>query len=274
MKNKIANWKDSRIILTPARTLRQYTQTYNPDDARMTHEPIKVDYKKTREESKSRITSHTEQIMKPSETLRTVETHNGINDTGVEEFIKSVEIARTRVSDTASLLRMIVTEKITNRAKQSIQFCQITTYEELYKTLRTRVSIPITVSGNRNKMQNIKQGTNETVQSYSNRFRQALNELEYAVQAKHSNPITRNIALEEENKEAIRFYIYNLRTDLAQYIIPMRPTPLIEPQQEASNMKIWLKETSTKIVTHQPSHRPAINKGPIRTSHTPTPNFL
>ena len=67
--------------------------------ARMTHEPVKVDYKKTREESKSRITSHTEQIIKPLEPLRTLETLNGINDTGVKEFIKSVRFART--SDTA-----------------------------------------------------------------------------------------------------------------------------------------------------------------------------
>ena len=106
----------------------------------MTHEPVKVDYKKTREEPKSRITSHTEQIMKPAEALRTVETLNGINDTGVEEFIKSVRFARTRVSDTASLLHMILTEKVTDRAKQSIRFCQITSYEELYETLRTQVS--------------------------------------------------------------------------------------------------------------------------------------
>ncbi|KAK9296900.1 hypothetical protein QLX08_009210 [Tetragonisca angustula] len=205
----------------------------------MTHEPVKIDYKKTREESKSRIISHTEQIMKPLEALRTVETLNGINNTGVEEFINSVGFARTRVSDTASLLRMILTEKIIDRAKQSIRFCQITSYEELYEALRTQVSIPTIVSGSRNKMQNTKQGTNETVQSYSNRFRQALNELEYAVQAKHSNPIARNIALEEENNEAVRFYIHNLRTDLVQYIIPMRPTSLIEAQQEASNMEIW-----------------------------------
>ena len=144
--------------------------THHQYTARMTHEPVKVDYKKTREEPKSRITSHTEQIMKPAEALRTVETLNGINDTGVEEFIKSVRFARTRVSDTASLLHMILTEKVTDRAKQSIRFCQITLYEELYETLRTEVSIPTTVSGSKNKMQNTKQGTNETVESYSNRL--------------------------------------------------------------------------------------------------------
>ena len=95
-----------------------------------------------------------------------------------------------------------------------------------------------------------------------------MNELEYAVQAKHSNPIARDITLEEENNEAVRFYIHNLRTDLAQYIIPMRPTSLIEAQQEASNMEIWLKETAIRRMTHQPIHRPAINKGVIRT-HQP-----
>ena len=98
-----------------------------------------------------------------------------------------------------------------------------------------------------------------------------MNKLKYAVQAKHSNPIARNITL-EENNEAIRFYIHNLRKDLAQYIIPMRSTSFIEVQQEASNLEIWLKETATKRVTYQPS--PAINKGLIRTHQPCSPSKL
>ncbi|KAK1118221.1 hypothetical protein K0M31_015266 [Melipona bicolor] len=45
---------------------------------------------------------------KPSEALHTVETLNGINDARMEELIKSVRFARIRVSDAASLLRMIL----------------------------------------------------------------------------------------------------------------------------------------------------------------------
>ncbi|KAK1138156.1 hypothetical protein K0M31_002637 [Melipona bicolor] len=45
---------------------------------------------------------------------------------------------------------------------------------------------------------------------------QALNELEYAIQAQHANPIARGIwPTEQENAEAIKFYINNLRPDLA-----------------------------------------------------------
>lgn len=151
-----------------------------------------------------------------------LENLNGINDIGVEEFIKSVKLARTRVNDQTILLRMIIAEKITDRAKQSIRFCSISSFEELFSALRTHVSIPNTISGSRNKLQNIRQGNNETVQSYSNRFRQALNELEYSIQAKYGNPIARNLALEQENAEAIKFYIHNLRPDLAYCIMAMR----------------------------------------------------
>ncbi|KAK1132223.1 hypothetical protein K0M31_016345 [Melipona bicolor] len=209
------------------------------------------------EPTERRETTYNEPTMKPSEALRTVKTLNGINHFQMEEFIESVRFARTRVSDTASLLRMILTKKITDRAKQSIRFCRITSYEELYATLRTQVSpIPSTVSGSRNKMQNIKQGIHETVQSYSNRFRQALNELEYAVKAKHSNPTARNLILKEENAEAVRFYICNLRIDLARCMIAMRPTSLIEAQQKASDMEISLQEITTRRLTYQPNHRP------------------
>lgn len=181
--------------------------------------------------------------LKPSEALRTVETLNGRNDIGVEEFIKSVRFARSRTNDQETLLRMILTERITDFAKQSFRFCQIHGYEELYEALRTQVSLPSTVSGSRNKMQTIRQGISESVQSYTNRFRQALSELEYAIQAKHRNPVARSIALEEENIEAVRLYTHNLKREISQYVIPMRLKSLIEAQQEAINMEVWCKES-------------------------------
>lgn len=143
-----------------------------------------------------------------NETFRSITyRENGINNTRVEEFIES------KIRTYQSKWHRFPTthdsnEEITDRAKQSIRFYQITSYEELYATLRTQVSpIPSTISGSRNKMQNIKQGIHETAQSYSNRFRQALNELEYAIKAKHSNSTARNLILKEENAEAVRFYV-------------------------------------------------------------------
>ncbi|OAD55611.1 hypothetical protein WN48_04487 [Eufriesea mexicana] len=119
----------------------------------------------------------------------------------IEEFIKTVRFARSRTFDPTLLLRMILTEKIIDHAKQSIRFCQINSYEELYDVLGTQLSVSTTVPGSRSKMQQVRQGINESVQSYTIRFRRALRELEYAVQAKHRNTTARNLALEEETTE-------------------------------------------------------------------------
>ncbi|KAK1123338.1 hypothetical protein K0M31_008956 [Melipona bicolor] len=125
--------------------------------------------KSTREDSVSKSTRE-DSILKPTDALRMIENLNGVNDIGVEEFIRSIKLARTRVKDQTIFLRMIITEKITDRAKQCIRFCQISSFEELFLALRTQVSIPNTVSGSRNKMQVTRQSNNETVQAYSNRF--------------------------------------------------------------------------------------------------------
>lgn len=208
--------------------------------------------------------THENSILKATEALKMIENLNGINDIGVEEFIKSVKLARTRVSDKIILLRMIIVEKITDRAKQSIRFCEITSYDELFSALRTQVSIPNTVSGSRNKMQNIRQNPNETVQQYSNRFKQALNELEYAIQAQHSNPIARNLALEHEKNEAIKFYIHNLRPDLAYCIMAMQPQNLLEAHQKAIDTDIWINE-----MNHRKLNYKSFNTVPKRTDHRP-----
>ncbi|KAK1118219.1 hypothetical protein K0M31_015264 [Melipona bicolor] len=241
-KMELAHEKQLNEFKNLARDLRTYayTETIYTDPAfeitddettqcsdnptrRNTHTQ-KTHTQKIKQDSANRKkTTREDSTLKATDALRMIENLNGINDIGVEEFIKSVKLAKTRLNDEISLLRMIIAEKITDRAKQSIRFCTITSYDELFSALRTQVSIPNTVSGSRNRMQNIRQNSNETVQSYSNRFKQALNELEYAIQAKHTNPIARNLALKQENAEAIKFYIHNLRPDLAYCIMAMQP---------------------------------------------------
>ncbi|KAK1123278.1 hypothetical protein K0M31_008903 [Melipona bicolor] len=277
-KLEIANEKQNTEFKNLAQELKTYaySETIHTDlapeitDDETTHYTVRTTQKARNKESHREPTEQREIIrrdsmLKPTDALRMIENLNGINDIGVEEFIKSVKLARTRVNDQIPLLRMIITEKITDRAKQSIRFCQITSYEELFAILRTQVSIPTTVSGSRNKMQHIRQRTNETVQSYSNRFKQALkNELEYAIQAKHANPIARNLALEEENTEAVRFYVHNLQPDLVYCILRIRPATLIEAQQEVSDMEIWLQETAHRRTNYRnfntPTHK--INNSP------------
>ncbi|KOX73200.1 hypothetical protein WN51_01791 [Melipona quadrifasciata] len=85
-------------------------------------------------------------------------------------------------------------------------------------------------------MQNIRQGNNETVQSYANRFKQAL----------QTNPIARNLALEQERTEAIKFFVYNLRPELAYCTLPMRPSTLLEAQQYAIDTDVWIQETAMR----------------------------
>lgn len=148
--------------------------------------------------------------LKLTDALLTVETLYEKDDIGVEEFIKSVRFARGRVSDQDSLLNMIIAQKISGHAKRSIRFCHICCYEELYEALRSQVSIPISKASSRTKLQSIRQGITETVQSPISRFKYTVSELEYAIQDEHSNPTTRNIILEQENKEAVKFYIHNL----------------------------------------------------------------
>lgn len=109
---------------------------------------------------------HANYMLIPSEALRTMESLNGRNDTGVEKFIKSIKFTRTRNDDKESLLHMILTKKIIENAKQNIRFCQISNYDNLYKALYTQLSTLSTVSESRNKMQSIKQSTTESVQSY------------------------------------------------------------------------------------------------------------
>ena len=85
------------------------------------------------------------------------------------------------------------------------------------------------------------------VQSYTSRFKQTLSELEYPIQDEHSNPTTRNIILEQENKEAVKFYVHNFHREIAQYIIPMKPKTLIRVQQEAMEIEIWTKESKPHV---------------------------
>ena len=65
----------------------------------------------------------------------------------------------------------------------------------------------------RTKLENCRQNS-DTVQIYNERFRQALNELNYAVQAEHHNKTARKIALQIEERASIKKYIMNLRDEI------------------------------------------------------------
>nr|XP_034194820.1 uncharacterized protein LOC117611039 [Osmia lignaria] len=197
------------------------------------------------------------ELMKAVDAIRTIETLRGRDDVGVEDFIKSVRYARSNCSEKTLLLKLILIEKITENAKRSIRYTSIETYKELYEVLRQNVSIPNTVSSCRNKLQQIRQGATETVQSYNLRFRQQLNELIYAVQNKHQNPISRRIAIEEEETEATRTYVLNLRRDIGMLVIPSKPKLLMEAQTMAADMELWTRDANRAMERRQvPSRIP------------------
>ena len=95
----------------------------------------------------------------------------------VEDFIKKVQLAKNFCSEPALLLQLILAGKILDQAERSIRYTKIDTYSELFEALRTQVSILVTVNGCRDRLRSTKQGPTESVQAFSNRFRQSHSEL-------------------------------------------------------------------------------------------------
>ena len=71
-------------------------------------------------------------MIKTKDAIRMVETLRGRDDVGVEDFIKSVEFARSACSEEQLLLKLIVVEKIIENAIRSIRYINIESYGELY----------------------------------------------------------------------------------------------------------------------------------------------
>lgn len=130
--------------------------------------------------------------------VRNIEVLNGTNDVRIEDFIKTVRLARTRTNYPLLLLKIIMAEMIINVAKQAKRYRQMKNYDELYEALRSQLAIPTRVGSIRARVQNILQGATEDVQSYNGCTRKALIEIAYAVQAKHPNPTARNLDPHEE----------------------------------------------------------------------------
>ena len=90
-------------------------------------------------------------------------------------------------------------------------------------------------------MNEIKQQATETVQSYNSRYRQQLNELKYTVQNGHTG-MERVLALQIEDKAAIKKYIMNLKEEIGSQVRPLRPRTINDAQKEAFEAEVWYKE--------------------------------
>lgn len=93
-------------------------------------------------------------------------------------------------------------------------------------------------------MKNLKQGTTESVQSFNSRFRRQLNELNYAVQHENREPIERRVALDIDEREAVKTYLLNLRYEIGQVLLASDPKNLNLAQQLAADKEQWLREAN------------------------------
>jgi hypothetical protein len=178
-----------------------------------------------------------EQRLPAGEAIHAIETLQGQEDVGVEDFILSVRKARARCKVRARdfLLDLILIEKITDNAKKSIRHLKINSFEDLYSCLRQNMSAPTTVSDCKDKLRNLEQGMTETVQSFNSRFRQQLNELNYAIQNEDRTPIEQRVAIDMEEREALKTYLLSLRPEISQMVIASDPKTLNLAQQVAAN---------------------------------------
>jgi hypothetical protein len=74
------------------------------------------------------------------------------------------------------------------------------------------------------------------------RFRQQLNGLIYAIPNKHSKPVSRRIAVEEEESGAIKTYVMNLKGNIGQQAIPSQADTLAKAQNLASKMELHIRK--------------------------------
>ncbi|CAL7937383.1 unnamed protein product [Xylocopa violacea] len=208
--------------------------------------------------------------MRAKDAIRTIETLRGRDDVGVEDFIHSVRKAKTRCCEPDLLLDLILVEKITEHAKRSIRYLKIESYETLYDYLRQYVSPPTTLSNCRDKLKNTKQGATESVQSYNMRFRQQLNELQYAVQNENRTPTERRIAMGIEEREALRTYILNLRREIGQIVTASDPQTISKAQQLAADKEQWLRDANNngrevRRQSRQPGNQPGSSRQSLST---------
>jgi Zinc knuckle./Retrotransposon gag protein. len=223
-----------------------------------------------------------EQLIPAKDIIRTIKAINGQDDIGIEDFIKTIRKARLQCNQPNLLLDFIIAEKITGNAEKAIRYTQIDSYEDLYETLRRNLTQVGSVSSLRSRLESCKQGLTETVQNFNVRFRQLVNELKYAVQAEHSGPMERRIAIGIEEKESLKRYMLNLKREIGLQVRAQKPITLGEAQNYAIEMELWLKEAQPivpqrnsiqKPIIRSTFIKPSINTQPTMKTQSPNVNL-
>ena len=138
--------------------------------------------------------------------IRTVESLNGHDDVGVYDLIKSVKQQKLRCSQPSLLLDYVLIEKIYGSAIRSIRYTHINNCEDLYKSVGTNLGTTTSIELCHAKLETVRQ-ENDTIQVYNQRFRSVINELMYALQSEYSKGIERKLALQMEEKNAVKRFV-------------------------------------------------------------------
>ncbi|XP_068980746.1 uncharacterized protein [Bombus flavifrons] len=180
--------------------------------------------------------------LRAKDAIRYIPTLNGDDDVGVEDFIKEVRSMKDRCMEQDLLLKAIKVEKIVGKAAQSIRNIPIECYSDLYDALRNNLAAQVTLDEYQEQLRELRQGREESVQSFNIRFRRILNRLLYAVTNEHPQPLTRKIMTEEITKKTVRVYLKGLRRDIGRILLSSEPLNLSEAEKKAADVERYLRE--------------------------------
>ena len=201
-------------------------------------------------------------LQEANKVIKIIKPLKGKDDQGVEDFIKSIKNAKQYCNDPDFLLQLILAEKLQHNAERTLRYIDINSYEQLYAALRENLNTTYTPSVNKKLLGEVKQGISETVKSCNIRFRKALNDLKYSIQAKQKQSIKRKILLEDAEELALELYIENIKLDIALQIRAQGPKSMIEAQQIAIETEMWLKKRTTFKTFNKPITKTIIDNKP------------
>ncbi|XP_043593020.1 uncharacterized protein LOC122572288 [Bombus pyrosoma] len=139
-------------------------------------------------------------MLSAKDAIRYIPILNGDDDVGVEDFIKEVHTMRMRCSQRDLLLKAIKVDKIVGKAARNIRNIPIENYVALHDALRSNVTVQVTSDEYEEQLRDLKQGRDESVQSFNIRFRHILNKLTTSTQHRTHTVSKRTIFIERNKK--------------------------------------------------------------------------
>ena len=100
----------------------------------------------------------------------------------------------------------------------------------------------VTSEEDREQLQVLRQGREESVQNFNIRFRRVLNRLLYAVTNEYPQPLLRKLMIEETTKKIVRVYLKGLRRDICRTLLIIEPVNLEEAEKKAADLERYSRE--------------------------------